>query len=46
MKWEKPVMAALGGVGPCHCTEPGTFEPPCQKPLFDMDCIDLEVFNF
>ena len=47
MKWEKPVMAAFGGgVGPCHCPEPEPFEPECPKPLYDMDCIDVGVYNF
>jgi len=36
MKWKKPVMSALGGVGPCHCPEPGTYDYTGCPSLMDL----------
>jgi hypothetical protein len=39
MKWERPVMISLGGVGPCHCTKPLNQDPECPDwYTFDYFC--------
>jgi hypothetical protein len=44
MKWEEPVIADVGGGGPCHCPYPETFDGPCSGGTFDEPVMNPVIY--